>query len=224
MIEDGFPASRVVVQPNIVPDVRAHRATTARERTVVFAGRLTPEKGVATVLEAWRTLVASGAEVPLLKIIGDGPLLDRARAVSDEVPQIEVLGWRSRDEVARHLSTAMFGLIASEWFEAGLPLVGIEACAHGTPLLVSDVGNFSDVVVGEEIGCTFAAGEPKALAALVRSIVDVDHRALSVAARSFYERTHHPSVGVDRLLAVYRAAIAAGGRSTCPGFGQRSAE
>jgi glycosyltransferase involved in cell wall biosynthesis len=67
-IEGGLPADRVVVKPNFVhpdPGPGAHDGGYA-----LFAGRLSPEKGVRTLLAAWERL---GAGIPL-KIAGDGPL------------------------------------------------------------------------------------------------------------------------------------------------------
>ena len=77
-VAGGLPADRVWVKPNSVGDPGPRAGPPSRSRTVLVAGRLTPEKGVGVLLEAWRRLAPADLE---LVIAGDGPMraeLERA--------------------------------------------------------------------------------------------------------------------------------------------------
>src|SRR6185437_1614105 len=91
-IAGGIPADRIVVKPNFVepdPGVRAGGGNYA-----IFVGRLSHEKGLDVLLDAWRD-----RSLPPLKIVGDGPLADQVRQAAAGNASIEWLGRRSTSEV-----------------------------------------------------------------------------------------------------------------------------
>ena len=70
MIHAGLPAGRVSVKPQFYPGNPETIPWGARDNKVLFVGRLSPEKGVRDLLNAWIVL---GKDAPDLDIIGDGP-------------------------------------------------------------------------------------------------------------------------------------------------------
>jgi glycosyltransferase involved in cell wall biosynthesis len=85
-IEAGLPPDKLVVKPNFVdPDPGAG---TGSGDYAVFVGRLSVEKGVQTLLSAWRV---AGPQVRLL-IIGDGPLASTVAAATRDLPSVTWLG------------------------------------------------------------------------------------------------------------------------------------
>ncbi|MCC2663159.1 MAG: glycosyltransferase, partial [Geminicoccaceae bacterium] len=88
LVEGGLPADKIVVKPNFVADDPAPGTGTAGY--ALFVGRLSPEKGLGTVLEAWQRL--RGA-IPL-KVVGEGPLCASAEHAAAQGPGIEYLGRR----------------------------------------------------------------------------------------------------------------------------------
>ena len=95
MIEAGLPAELVHVKPNFYPGNPAIVPWADRRPSVVFAGRLSAEKGVLALVRAW---LMWGASAPELRIVGDGDLrgeLERLAATAPEVP-IRFLGQLER--------------------------------------------------------------------------------------------------------------------------------
>src|SRR5215212_1442885 len=79
-IEGGLPAERIVVKSNFVhPDPGAGEGGGGY---ALFVGRLSPEKGLETLLAAWEQL---GVKVPL-KIVGSGPMAERVAKASRRLP------------------------------------------------------------------------------------------------------------------------------------------
>jgi len=133
---------------------------------IVYAGRLSKEKGVLELVEAARGL-------PLV-VVGDGPLRSR-------VP--EARGFVSRDELELLLGSA--AVVACPSRREGFGLTCLEAMAHGKPAVASAVGGLLDLVVEGETGLLVPPRDPQALrAALAKLLADRDLRQrLGAAAR-----------------------------------------
>lgn len=204
LTRDGYPADKIQVKANSVPDP-GYRATTGDgPRTVLFAGRLVDVKGVRTLLDAWAQ-VPSGLR---LVIAGDGDLrpLVEERAAAD--PSIEFVGWVSQDEVVELMGAAEVVVVPSQWYE-GAPLVILRSLGVGTPVLVSDLENLSAEVLADGVGWAFRTGDATALAAeLDRLRQDPGVAAgLRSAARASYDTRYSPVLDLRRLEDVYREVI-----------------
>jgi len=108
-IEGGLPAEKIVVKPNFLdcdPGTRERNGSYA-----LFVGRLSPEKGVGTLLQAWRCL----KEIPL-KIVGDGPLIDKVQAFvqTQKLERVEVQGGCTPGKVSTLMKGARFLVFPSE--------------------------------------------------------------------------------------------------------------
>src|SRR5688500_1721968 len=110
-VEGGLPADKIVVKPNFVlpdPGPGAGRGGYA-----VFVGRLSPEKGVTTMLKAWEQL---GAQIPL-KIIGDGPLYKPTLAAAAKMPNVQCLGRLAAADACEVVGGASVLVLPSLWYE-----------------------------------------------------------------------------------------------------------
>lgn len=161
-IEGGLPESKVVVRPNFL-DKAVALGEPIREY-VVFVGRLSREKGLATLLEAWRNL----PDVPL-KVVGDGPLRPWIERYirQNGLNQVELVGFVPGEVVLEYLKRAFFLVMPSVWYEA-LPRTIIEAYATGTPVIASRLGAMVDLVEEERTGLLFNPGDPGDLSARVQ--------------------------------------------------------
>jgi len=125
---------------------------------ILYAGRLSPEKGV-------RELVAAADGLPLV-VVGDGPL-------RDEVPG--ALGFLPHDELEQRYGRA--AVVACPSHREGFGVVCAEAMAHARPVVAGDVGGLRDLVVNEETGLLVPPGDVAALReALTRLLDDVGLR------------------------------------------------
>lgn len=182
LVQGGFPAEKISVKPNCIADTGVGDGA---GRYALFAGRLTVEKGVRTLLNAWRQI---GSTLPL-RIIGEGPLETEVRASLDELPAVEYLGRRPIAEVCDLLGHATALIFPSEWMEPFGRTI-IEAYSKGTPVIAADTLPMRDMVDHQETGLLYAAGRPEALTAAVRWLLS-DAQQLSrmrIQARKRYLR------------------------------------
>ncbi|MFH8727418.1 glycosyltransferase [Streptomyces termitum] len=208
LVRSGMPAGRLVVKHNFVPDPGAVRADGGEH--LLFLGRLTESKGVRLLMAAWDALAADGgAGVPLV-LAGAGPLEREVTAWAAGRDDVRYAGLYDPEEcrravarsvavVAPSLSMETFGLVVAEAMAAGVPVV---AAAHGA---------FTELVEDGVTGLLHRPGDAVSLAAGLRGVAadPVRNREMGLAARGRYERRFSPSVGLERLLEEYRAAIAA---------------
>ena len=205
LIRDGYPADRILVKPNSVPDPGYRVQPTCDERRVVFAGRLIDIKGVRTLLDAWQA-VPPGMT---LVIAGDGDLrpLVEERAAAD--PSIRFLGWVQEQEVTDLMASAELVVVPSQWYE-GAPLVILRSLGVGTPVLVSDLENLSTEVLEDRAGWTFKTGSSADLATKLAEFVKnpTSARDVRARARASYDQRYSPQQDIGRLEAVYADAVA----------------
>jgi glycosyltransferase involved in cell wall biosynthesis len=207
----GWPAEKIAVKPNFIdpdPGIGAGDAQYA-----VFVGRLSSEKGIGTMLEAWRRL---DQPIPL-KIIGDGPLADEIRAFSSAHPLVQLLGRRPLNEVLDIIGAARFLVMPSIWYETFGRTI-IEAFAKGTPVIASHLGAMAELVNDGATGLLFKPGDAADLAKKIESLWRNPRLrdCLGAAARSEYERRYTAEPNHRQLLELYRRAIALSSRSKRP--------
>ncbi len=206
-IAGGLPADKIVVKSNfITPDPGPGQG---RGGYALFIGRLVAEKGVPTLLEAWRQAPGGLS----LKIVGDGPLAGSVREAADQSPAIEWLGRRSRSEVHKLLQDAALLVAPSEWYEGALPRTILEALAAGTPVVASRLGCMAGGVDHGRTGRLFKPGDALDLAAQVEGLSS-DPRLLLAsrrAARKEYEDRYTAAHNYRQLMAVYADALRARG-------------
>jgi glycosyltransferase involved in cell wall biosynthesis len=205
LVHSGLPAERIVVKPNFVD--RDRGPGEGSRRFALFAGRLTPGKGVSHLLAAW-----SGVELPL-RIAGDGPSAAGARAASQLSSSVEWLGRLGREELLELMGQAAFVVVPSLNAE-GCPLVVLEAFSRGTPVIATRGGALEDVVVDGENGRLVPAGDIAALAAAIGDLISnpEEARRLGRGARRAFEALYSPEINRRMLEAIYRRALAGDGR------------
>lgn len=197
-IEIGLAPQKIAVKPNFLtadPGIGSGRG-----RYALFVGRLSEEKGVATLIAAWRRLHNA---LPL-KIVGDGPLADSVR--SAQGVGIEWVGYRSPAEVFELMGEARFLVFPSEWYET-FGRVAIEAFAKGTPVVVSRIGAIAELVEHGRTGLHFAPGDPADLATKVQWMLNhpVELENMRREARAEYEAKYTPEKNYRMLMEIYEA-------------------
>jgi glycosyltransferase involved in cell wall biosynthesis len=191
----GVAAERIVVKPNALPDPGPPAPP---GDGFLFLGRLSPEKGLGLLLEAW-SRHPDGA-LGRLRIAGDGPLRERAAQAAAERVDVDYLG--PLDAAAARAAVAGCAvMIVPSTCEDVLPTVVIEALAAGRAVLGTALGGIPYLV--GDTGWVVPP-DPAALAsALPAAATQAPARA--DAARARYEATFHPDVVTRQLLDVYES-------------------
>jgi glycosyltransferase involved in cell wall biosynthesis len=203
-IEAGLPAEKLFVKPNFVhPDPGPGRGD---GEYALFVGRLSPEKGVRTLLKAWDRLPV---RVPLV-IVGDGPerkeleLHIRRRDLS----QVSFQGRLARERTLAAIKEARFLIFPSEWYETfGLAIVEAFACA--TPVICSRLGAMEEIVEDGRTGLQFTPGDPEDLAQKVEWAWNHPERMREMGkeARGEYEAKYTANENYRRLMEIYQRAM-----------------
>lgn len=206
-VAGGLPAERITVRGGFVegpfPD-----PLPAPERHFLYVGRLSEEKGVRLLLDAWRMLdAAEGHGAPMLRIVGDGPLRGEVEAAAAGNPAVRWSGSLPRARVLDEMGRAWALVFPSVCYEH-FPGVLAEARALGLPVVASRVGSVAEVVEASGAGVLVPPGDAGALAAAAGALAADAPRRAALSARAL--ESHRTSLTPDHayrtLLAVYRQA------------------
>lgn len=203
MIECGLPADKIVVKGNFVtiPKRTIDLSDNASSRSgMVFVGRLSDEKGLRTVIDAWRLL---GTEAPNLTVVGGGDSRVTYEALAAGLT-IRFVGKKTHEEVMDIFSRAQFIIQPSLcWETFGLTVV--EAAACGTPAIVSDIGTLPELIKDGVTGVVFRAGDAEDLARVIRKMRNTpDWEKMSSAALAESKR-YSESSNYSVLMGLYVA-------------------
>jgi glycosyltransferase involved in cell wall biosynthesis len=205
-VAGGFPAERIRVKPNLVPRPAYHRAGAGEY--ALFLGRLSPEKGVDLLLDAWTPRLGQ------LLVVGDGPSRPELEALAARHGNtVRFLGSQPHERSMQLLAGARALVVASRWYET-FSLVTVEAYAHSVPVLAPALGVFPDLVRDGTTGLLFTPGNTRDLGdKLLRMLDPAASWRMGEAARRLYETTYTPERNLTALLAIYHDAIQTTGTS-----------
>lgn len=201
-IEAGLPEAKLFVKPNFVE--LSPIGTEGQRNGFLFVGRISPEKGLRTLLEAWRTLQPAGA---LLKIIGDGPESQRLQREFSDL-HVEWLGIRSRGDILRAMRAATAVVVPSLWYE-GFPLVTLEAFSVGTPVIASAIGSLEEIVQDTVHGLQFGRGDAQDLSEKIHwaNAHPTEMDMMGRNARRECELKYSEDTNLSQLLYIYESVL-----------------
>ena len=203
LIQGGLPSEKIVVKPNFVyPDPCIGEG---RGNYALFVGRLSLEKGLNTLLLAWEKL---WNKIPL-KIVGDGSLADTVATASRKVKTLEWLGRKSKQEVLALMKDALILVFPSIWYE-GFPMVILEAYAVGLPVIASELGGMSSIIVSGSTGRFFQPGNAEDLVQQIEWVLEnpQELRKMRLKARAEFEAKYTAQQNYHKLMDIYKLAIA----------------
>ena len=203
VVAAGLPRERVALSEHFVDAPGRGGPRPSESTDVLFVGRLSSEKGIDDLLEAWRMAKPSNLR---LFVVGDGP--QRERLERDRPKGVEVVGQVPHAHVLSLMLAARAIVIPSHVYEMG-PLVALEGLAAGRPLVVTDVMAIADAVGAAGAGWSVPAGDRSALAGVLAHIAGasaVDDAGKS--AYSLYQDRYSPAVALASLEQIYEDARA----------------
>ncbi len=201
-LKGGFPEKKLHVKPNFLdPDPGPG---TRKGGFALFAGRLTPEKGIETLLRAWEQLDGKLK----LKIAGAGPMEAQVKEAASRLHSVEYLGWQPNEEIIRLMGEATVFLLPTEMYE-GHPRSAVEAFARGAPVIGSRIGAMVGMVEDGESGMLFNPGDSQDLASkLLWALAHPDRLSrIGRAARREFELKYSAEQNYRRLMDIYDSAM-----------------
>jgi glycosyltransferase involved in cell wall biosynthesis len=202
-ISGGIPREKVVVKPNFTWDPGYQ--IKKREDYVLYVGRLSREKGIYTLLNAWLSL----SDIPL-KIVGSGPLLHYVQEFKrkNKLECIEIVHQRPNSEVIEMIRSARFLVVPSECYES-FPMAIVESFSCGTPVVAPKLGSMGEIISDGITGLLFEPTDSSDLALKIRWAWCNSEEMLNMgfAARQEYERKYSPEKNYQMLLDIYEKTI-----------------
>lgn len=174
----------------------------------IFAGRLSPEKGILHIFDALKRIPETSCR---LIIAGDGPLrheVERRSRDCHPSHEVEIKGFVSRIplyELYRRSSVLLFPSIGSE----GCPLTGIEAMYFNTPAIGYDTGGVGEWLVNGETGILLPRGDIAGLARAIAGLAANPEKAAQLGhqARAFVSSKFRKQAHISQLIKIYAQAI-----------------
>jgi glycosyltransferase involved in cell wall biosynthesis len=196
-VQAGLPARRIVVKPNFA-DIEREPAPGPR-RGFLFVGRLSPEKGIAVLADAW-----AACPQLALRVAGTG----EGGAPLAACAGVTLLGSLAPPQVQHEMRGALALVLPSIWYE-NFPRTLVEAFGAGLPVIASRLGAMAELIEPGVTGLLFEPGDAQELSRLLRWADEHPARMAEMGAnaRARFDALYTPDINYARLVEIYRAAI-----------------
>lgn len=222
LIEGGFPTRQVVYIQNFAKQDILDNAADGTDRTdrenpyFLFFGRLSSEKGVDVLVDAFIKALPSLPAKLRLVIAGDGPerqnVEDRITAAGAEASErIELVGFQNGADMQHFAERASLAVASSRWRE-NMPYSIVEAFALGTPVIGTDIGGIPELVSEGRTGFICEPGDADSLSqALLRGAALIQDRkayaTMQENCRSYVLERCSQDKYMNDLVALYQELI-----------------
>ena len=202
-IQAGIPPDKITVLPHFVEEPPDH--TTDKGGYALYAGRLSQEKGVDVLLEAWRSIKG----IPL-HIVGAGPKQKEMEVFikNEGLTNVKMFGFLKSEEYHKALAQAKFLVVPSVCYE-NFPVVVAEAYSYGIPVLASRLGTMQEIVEDNVNGLLFTPGDASDIASKASDVMANEkyYGQLCENARKTYELKYARPRHYQRLIEIYKTII-----------------
>ena len=190
----------IAIKPNSINIGNNVEENRVRLNQIVCVGRLSPEKGIPTLIEAWR-IIGTSLKCRLI-LIGDGDFRPKYEANAVGL-DIEFVGKLPNEVVRKMIAASKAVILPSECWE-GMPITVLESFGEGTPCIVSNLGALPEMVKSGELGEVFKAGDPESCAAAIKRLLSrPDYDEMCAIARREAEAKYSEEANYTRLMEIY---------------------
>ena len=202
----GFDKKKSIVKKNSLQMKRRYIKWNYRDDKITYVGRLSPEKGLHTLLKAWKIW---GKDAPILEIIGNGNEDIKLQYYKKKnlLANVIFCGKLTYEKVQKKIEKTKLLIIPSEWYEPfGLGI--FEALSKGTPVATSDSGSLPSLVKYYKLGFSFKSKNENSLLKKVKSAwLDKNYlETLSKQAKNT-NKFYTPLNNYKKLMSIYKKAI-----------------
>jgi glycosyltransferase involved in cell wall biosynthesis len=159
LIDGGYQESKTTFMRNF-SNMSVAKSVPAKKDYILFFGRLSPEKGLDTLLAALPN------DVKLI-IAGQGPL--SLKLEHNEHSNISFVGYKTGDELRKLIQEARFSVYPSRWYE-NCPLSVFESISCCTPVIGSNLGGIPELIDDGKTGLLFDANNPTDLKTKIENL------------------------------------------------------
>ncbi len=201
--DQGLPVDKIVQKPHFIhPDLGKRQIN---EGYALYLGRLSQEKGVDILLEAWRSI----KNIPL-KIAGTGPLEQKLKAFvhSHQLTNVEFLGLLDEHQCQQILSRAGVVLVPSVCYE-NFPRVVVEAFSCGVLIVASRLGSLAELIQDGQTGLLVEPGNSSQIVSAVQRCFENKMKTVFMGdnARRVFEEKYTAQANYKRIMGIYEDVI-----------------
>jgi len=215
LMEMGFN-KEIVYLPNFIDTKKFEQVKNKdegkhQENSVVYFGRLSPEKGLWTLLNTAKLLLHGIEDKKVeIKIIGDGPMKEKLqeKVKSENINNVRFFGYMNGEALYQEIKKSFAVVLPSECYENS-PIAVLEAFALGKPVIGSRIGGIPELVMDGITGYTFEAGNANDLKSKIEILIaeeNANHK-LGINARELVEKKFNAEIYYENLMAVYEKVL-----------------
>ena len=204
LTEGCFPKEKIEIEGNFLSQNKTE-PDYDKEDYAIFMGRLSNEKGLITLLNAFRKM-----NKIKLKIAGKGGLEKELKmyTIKNNISCVEFLGFISGSERLELLQKARFSLIPSQCYD-NFPTSALESFSVGTPVIASRIGGLPELIEEGKNGFLFESGDPDDLAEKISYLYENPDKTLEMGkyAHKCIDEKYGHQKHYERLMEIYEKAI-----------------
>ncbi|MBR5535123.1 MAG: glycosyltransferase family 4 protein [Clostridia bacterium] len=197
----------IIHMKNFLPSGTEYKLSNAGDY-LLFFGRLSEEKGIISLLEAYKK---ADVDKPLY-IVGKGPMEEEIREYIDKntlADKVFLTGFKKKNELKKIIEASICVCLISEWYE-NCPCSVMEAMAMGKPVIANDIGGLSEIVKDGETGFVVPAFDTDKLSSAIErmcnltkeDLLEMSKNALLYAKENFDDKKY-----LEKLLGIYRSLV-----------------
>ena len=196
-ISAGIPPEKIKIKPNFV--IKTNQEQHAREDYFLYIGRLSKEKGISTLLEAFKNLPNKK-----LLVAGDGP----EKSILMGHDNINCIGHVGKEQIIELLLKAKAIIIPSIWYE-NFPKIVVEAMAYGAPIIASNIGSLATIIEDNFNGLLFDPNNAESLTKKISFIEENENARLKIGKNALdtYEKLYSKQKNYSMLIDIYSDSI-----------------
>ena len=176
---------------------------------ILFVGRHIERKGIEYLIKAAAMLAPDKFQI---RIAGQGDLTQKLKkqAMEEAPEQVEFLGKISKEDLEKEYETAncfvLPAIVDSRGDTEGLGVVMIEATEYGLPVIASDVGGISDIIMDKKTGMLVPEKNPQALAAAIRELAESEalQKSLVLGAKEHIKQNFSWDAIIKKQIKLYQ--------------------
>lgn len=201
-----FDKSRIYIKPNFAQMMK-YIPYRERKKQFVCVSRLSEEKGIPELLDAWKEFERKGYDINLI-LCGDGELKnDVEKKIEAECHHVTFMGKTDHKKVLEIISESLLFVFPTKWYE-GFPMVIAECFSCGTPVLTNDIGNPGKIVINGENGITTQISKmSEVMASWGQNPYCDEHVAMSQNCLQSYNDFYSPEQNIKILENIYSTIL-----------------
>lgn len=205
LIQDGIPENNIEAIHNFI-DMDNYNVEVEDDGYAFYFGRLIKEKGIFTLLEAFKSL-----KDKKLLIAGDGPDLEKIKEYLNKnnmQENVKLLGYIDSDKVKEYVRKSRFIIVPSIWYE-NCPYSVLETLAIGKPIIGSNLGGIPELVKNNESGLIYTYNKPKELQEKMRVLFENKELAdeLGKNAKQIAKKEYSKESYYNKIINIYEGAV-----------------